>query len=281
MSFDALKASIAQKKALLDTMRPLRPDALAALENHYDIELTYASNAIEGNTLTASETQLVIEKGITIGGKTVREHLEAIDHFEALGFIRALANDGRAITETDVCDVHASIVKRSQPALAGLYADHSRIVLTKTGRHAFPNPAKVPALMSDFGQWLQTAPAEQQTAFDAHRDLVGIHPFNDGNGRTARLLMNLVLIRAGYTTVSVRPEDRNAYTDALATGQAGGGYDEFNRLLYERLDATMGEYVAALRQALAAHHPEAQPPAQPADHKAKPKPPGDERHQLG
>lgn len=268
MSFDTLKTAIAQKKALLDTLRPLRPDALAALQHVWDIENTYASNAIEGNTLTASETQLVIEKGITIGGKTMREHLEAIDHFEALAFVRSFAAEDRPISANDVRDLHGLVVKRSTPHIAGRYADHGRFVLTKTGRHAFPNPAKVPALMGDFGQWLKDAPVEPQTAFDAHRELVGIHPFNDGNGRTARLLMNLVLIRAGYPPVSVRPADRATYIDALATSQAGGGEDDFNRLLFERLDATLGEYVSALRQALPAHHPEAQEP--PADGGMKP-----------
>jgi Fic family protein len=106
--------------------------------------------------------------------------------------------------------------------------------------------------MADFARWLATAPATPATAFEAHRRLVDIHPFNDGNGRTARLLMNLILIRGGYPAVAVRPEDRAPYIIALQTAQAGGGTQAFNRLLYERLEATLGEALSALRQALPA-----------------------------
>jgi Fic family protein len=108
----------------------------------------------------------------------------------------------------------------------------------------------VPALIGDFATWLGRAPDNPETAFAAHRRLVDIHPFNDGNGRTARLLMNLILIRGGYPPVSVRPEDRPAYVRALQEAQAGRGAEGFDRLLYERLDATLDEYLKALREAL-------------------------------
>ena len=104
--------------------------------------------------------------------------------------------------------------------------------------------------MSDFAAWLRDVPDTPETAFTAHRRLVDIHPFNDGNGRTARLLMNLILIRAGYPPIAIRPEDRLSYTRALQQSQAGEGSEDFNRLLYERLDATLGEYLSALNEAL-------------------------------
>jgi Fic family protein len=104
----------------------------------------------------------------------------------------------------------------------------------------------VPALMGDFAAWLRTAPVTPETAFTAHRRLVDIHPFNDGNGRTARLLMNLVLIRGGYPPVAVRPEDRPVYVRALQQAQSGQGDAAFDRLLCEGLDATLTEYIAAL-----------------------------------
>jgi Fic family protein len=106
--------------------------------------------------------------------------------------------------------------------------------------------------MGDFSAWLGMLADTPGSAFTAHRRLVEIHPFNDGNGRTARLLMNLILIRGGYPAVAVRPEDRPAYIAGLQQAQAGGGTEAFDRLLYERLDATLGEYVSALRQALPA-----------------------------
>jgi Fic family protein len=132
--------------------------------------------------------------------------------------------------------------------------------LTDAGRHAFPAPALVPALMGDFAAWLVAAPGEPVTAFDAHRRLVDIHPFNDGNGRTARLLMNLILIRAGYPPVAVRPEDRPAYIHALQEAQGGGGVARFNRLLFERLDATLSDYLTALREALPPSTSDVAPP---------------------
>jgi Fic family protein len=133
------------------------------------------------------------------------------------------------------------VVRRSHPEVAGRYADQGRYVLTETGRHTFPSPTEVPALMGDLARW-------RETAFAAHRRLVDIHPFNDGNGRTARLLMNLILIRGGYPPVAVRPEDRPAYVAALQEAQAGRGSARFDRLLCERLDATLGEYLSAAKE---------------------------------
>jgi len=206
---------IAAKKAQLDRLRAQSPQGLGNLELVHDLELTYTSNAIEGNTLSAAETMLVIEQGITIGGKPLKDHLEAIDHHEAIGYVRDLARQATPLAEADVRTLHSLVVKRSVPDIAGRYADQGRYVLTDAGRHSFPSPAEVPALMGDFAAWLRGAPATPETAFAAHRRLVDIHPFNDGNGRTARLLMNLVLIRGGYPPVAVRPEDRPDYISAL------------------------------------------------------------------
>jgi Fic family protein len=246
---ERLMVIIKQKKSELDRLRPLSPRALTNLEHAYDLELTYTSNAIEGNTLTQIETNLVIEQGITIGGKKLRDHLEAIDHYDAIRYVRDIAGREAALTESDVRTLHALVLRRSDPETAGRYATSSRYVNTDAGRHSFPSPAEVPALMGDFAGWLGPAPATPDTAFTAHRRLVDIHPFNDGNGRTARLLMNLVLIRGGYPPIVVRPQDRLAYLTALQDAQAGQG-EAFQHLLYERLDATLAETLRALRQAL-------------------------------
>jgi Fic family protein len=148
------------------------------------------------------------------------------------------------------------VVKRSDPEIAGSYATSNRYVNTDNGRHVFPPPSAVPALMGDFSAWLRAAPATPETAFAAHYRLVDLHPFNDGNGRTARLLMNFILIRGGYPPVAVRPDDRLAYVTALQEAQAGQGDEGFKRLLYERLDATLEEYSSALRAALPRPGPE-------------------------
>jgi Fic family protein len=243
--------AIAEKKARLDRMRPLSPEALSNLEHYYDVEITYTSNAIEGNTLSPVETTLVIEKGITISGKPLKDHLEALDHYDAIRYVRELAREKAPLTESDVRNLHRLVLQRSRPDIAGSYADLARYVRTETGRFEFPSPAEIPALMGDFAKWLTVAPNTPDSAFEAHRRLVDIHPFNDGNGRTARLLMNLVLIRSGYPPIAVRPEDRPAYIRALQRSQAGQGRGAFDNLLYERLDATLGEYLSALKEARA------------------------------
>lgn len=241
---------IEQKKAELVRLRSQKPGGLSNLEHAHDIELTYTSNAIEGNTLTAAETTLVVEQGITVAGKPLRDHLEAIDHYEAIRYVRGLAQERAPLAQADIRNLHRLVMLRSRPELAGRYADQGRFVVTDTGRHAFPAPAVVPLLMEEFASWLAGAPDEPATAFAAHRQLVDIHPFNDGNGRTARLLMNLILIRGGYPPVAVRPEDRLAYLRALQEAQAGQGTASFDRLLYQRLDATLEEYLSAAREAL-------------------------------
>lgn len=246
---DELLTSIAVKKKRLDGLRPLSAKALANLEHYYDIELTYTSNAIEGNTLSAVETTLVIEKGITVSGKPLKDHLEALDHYDAIRYVRELACQETSLTERDVRNLHKLVMQRSAPEIAGQYADLPRYVRTETGRFTFPLPAEIPALMGDFGRWLAGAPNSPDTAFMAHRRLVDIHPFNDGNGRTARLLMNLVLIRSGYPPVVIRPEDRLTYIRSLQQEQAGQGAESLNALLSLRLDATLGEYLSALEEA--------------------------------
>ena len=243
---DELLAAIAAKKMRLDNLRPASADALAKLEHYYDVELTYSSNAIEGNTLSPVENTLVIEKGITIAGKPLKDHLEALDHYDAIRFVRELAKHESLITEADLRNLHRLTMQRSASEIAGQYASLPRYVRTATGRHTFPSPAEVPALMSDFAVWLRAAANAPQAAFDAHRRLVDIHPFNDGNGRTARLLMNLILIRSGYPPVAVRPEDRLEYVTSLQEAQAGLGGGKFDSLLYRRLDATLGEYLDVL-----------------------------------
>ena len=245
-----LLARIAAKKAELDRLRQRAPFGLNNLQHVHDLEITHTSNAIEGNTLTATETSEVIEKGITVGGKPLKDHLEAIDHHEALHYIRDLARQSALLAETDIRSIHALVVKRSNPDIAGRCATQGRFVLTDSGRHTFPSPAPIPALMAEFVAWLLTEPAGPTTAFEAHRRLAAIHPFDDGNGRTARLLMNLLLLRAGYPPISVRPQDRAAYLRALQDSQAGLGADSFHGLLADRLDATLDEYLETARQAL-------------------------------
>jgi len=198
-----------------------------------------------------SKPCLVIDKGLTIGGKPLKDHLEALDHYDAIRYVRALARRQPVLTESDVRNLHKLVVLRSAPEIAGQYATLPRYVRTETGRFTFPSPPEIPPLMADFAAWLRAAPDTPETAFAAHRRLVAIHPFNDGNGRTARLLTNLILIRGGYPPIAVRPEDRLEYIRALQQEQAGEGAESFNALLYRRLDATLDDYRSVLDPAAA------------------------------
>lgn len=235
-------------KAELDAQRPLATRAIAALRTYYDIELTHTSTAIEGNTLTARETAEVIEHGITVGGKPLRDHLEVLDHQDALDWVRELAARETALGEGTVTELHRRVVLRSRPEIAGVYSTMRRRIAGSAV--VFPNPAKLPMLMEAFGDWLTDAEPSPATAFDAHFRLVTIHPFADGNGRTARLLMNLILLRAGYPPVAIRPDDRVAYLSALEQAQVADDSAAYQALLTRRLRDTLIEYLDVVREAL-------------------------------
>jgi Fic family protein len=260
---DTLLAAIQTKKQQLDRLRPLSRSALSGLQKYYDIELTYTSNAIEGNTLTHRQTAEVIEHGITVGGKKLKDHLEAVDHYEAVLWMRELAALTVPIGENVVRELHRCIVARSELDIAGIYSPHRRRIAGSPV--VFPNPLKIPDLTAEFGKQLEQAPLTPRAAFDAHFQLTAIHPFSDGNGRTARLLMNLLLIRDGYVSVAVRPDDRKAYLDALEQGSLANDLAPFQTFTHTRLDDTLADYISALEEALAGSgadlNPRSCPPA--------------------
>jgi Fic family protein len=245
---DALLAAIRDKKEQLDRLRPLSGAALAQLQTYYDVELTYTSNAIEGNTLTHRETAEVIEHGITVGGKTLKEHLEAVDHYAAVLWMRELAAQPIPVGEAVVRELHRRIVARSEPDIAGVYSPFRRRIAGSPV--VFPNPLKIHDLMDAFGHWLTQSEVSPEMAFEAHFRLTAIHPFGEANGCIARLLMNLLLIRGGYVPVAVRPEDRKNYLAALEHGSLTDDLGPFQAFMLDRLDATMGEYLDALREAI-------------------------------
>jgi Fic family protein len=255
---EKLSASIATKKAKLDALRPVSQESLRALQRSYDVDLTYTSNAIEGNTLTLRETAELIEHGITVGGKPLRDHLEAGDHYNAVQWMREVATSPAPLSEDTVCELHRRIVARSQPEIAGNYANHARRIAGS--QVILPNPAKIPALMQDFGAKLAEARAEPVASFDAHFQLAAIHPFSDGNGRTARLLMNMMLIRGGYPPVAVRPDDRKTYLDTLETASLTGNMKPFHNFMSQRLETTLSDYLSLLE---AAQTPSGRPTRRP------------------
>lgn len=236
---------IKTKKKRLDALRPLSQEALAQLEAWYDVELTYTSNAIEGNTLTRQETALVLEKGLTVRGKPLKDHQEAVDHLDALRFVRELVkqqpDDKKTnVTEPNIRDIHALVVGSTLKDKAGIYSQHQRRIAGSMV--VFPNPVKIPTLMEEFGQWLSQASPSVETAFDAHLRLVSIHPFSDGNGRTARLLLNLLLVKEGYPPLVIRPEDRIDYLDSIEKSQLHEETNDYNTFMLKRLDAAFDDY---------------------------------------
>lgn len=230
---------LTEKKKRLDEARPLPPEAIRNLAEWYRVELTYTSNAIEGNTLSRQETALVVEKGITVGGKSLREHLEAVNHAAAVDLIRRLADTSHGQpTENELLDIHRLILAKISDADAGRYRNVSVRIVGSTA--IMPNPLKVPSLMKDFFDWLSSTPEHPvRVAAEAHYRLVTIHPFIDGNGRTARLLMNLLLIRNGYPPAVLAPEDRLTYVNALEKGQTGGSSEDFYQYIYKEVDRSL------------------------------------------
>lgn len=249
-SVSAAPNRVQAKKAELDRLRPLSGRTLSALADWYDVELTYTSNAIEGNTLTRSETAIVLEKGITIGGKPLKDHLEALGHKDALQYVRALADRAERLRETDVREIHRLVMGRVDPYEAGRYSQHQRMIAGSTVM--LPSPAEIPPLMGDFAQWLAGSPALPQTAFTAHARLVTIHPFDDGNGRTARLLMNLLLFKAGYPPVVIGPEHRPAYIGSLQALQVVEDEQPYQAFMWARLEASLDHHLSALQRGLSA-----------------------------
>ena len=247
-SVGAMRSRVDAKKAELDRLRPLSEKTLSALAEWYDVELTYTSNAIEGNTLTRSETAILLEKGITIGGKSLKDHLEALGHQDALRYVRALAGRGERLRETDVREFHRLIMGRVDPDEAGRYSRHQRMIAGSTV--ILPSPAEISPLMGDFAQWLAGASPVPEAAFTAHARLVAIHPFSDGNGRTARLLMNLLLFRGGYPPVVIGPEHRPAYIDGLQALQVANEEQLYQAFMWARLEASLDHHLAALRRGL-------------------------------
>jgi Fic family protein len=235
------------KKQRLDSYRPLPPELVKNLDDWFRVELTYTSNAIEGNTLSRQETALVVEKGLTVAGKSLREHLEAINHARALDFIGSLVHKPRSeFGESDVLDIHNLILQGNDNLNAGRYRHVSVRIAGSTV--ILPNWVKVPDLMQAFYVWMHNASDIHAVVFaaDAHYKLVSIHPFVDGNGRTARLLMNLLLLQQGYPPALIRKEDRQRYISSLEQAQLGGTMNAYYQVICEAVDRSLDIYLEAL-----------------------------------
>lgn len=236
-----------RKKYELDQYRPLPQALVKNLDDWFLVELTYTSNAIEGNTLTRAETALVVEKGLTIGGKSLKEHFEANNHAHALEWVKSLVSKPiHDISENTILQIHKFIFEAIDDTNAGYY--RSIPVRISGSPVILPNPQKVPDLMSDFIVWLHTSTQPPiELAALAHYKFVTIHPFVDGNGRTARLLMNLVLMIYGYPPAIIRPEDRLEYIKSLENAQMGGSLDKYFALIARAVERSLDIYLKAVK----------------------------------
>ncbi len=235
------------KKKRLDDLRPLPDTLVRNLNDWFRIELTYSSNAIEGNTLTRRETAIVVEKGLTVGGgKTLVEHLEAANHANALDWVETqVRRKPSDLTEKDILHIHDVIFKGIDDVNAGRYRSMSARI--SGSPVILPNPRKVPDLMAGFVGWLNEGKKMHpvELAAEAHYRLVTIHPFTDGNGRTARLLMNMILLMMGYPVAIIRKRDLLSYISSIEKAQLGGRKDDYLKIIAKAVDRSLDIYLKA------------------------------------
>lgn len=238
-------------KSELDVLRPLSVQQVANLKRLFDVDFTYNSTAIEGNTYTLQETRIVLLEGITIGGKSTREHLEIVNHKEAIDYIEKLSKKTLTnMSRTDLLTIHHLILKGIDTEHAGVFRDVPVYVRLKNGSiHKFCDPLKLIDEMDRYFQWFFSEKKAHPLyiAAEAHTKLVSIHPFIDGNGRTARLLMNLILIHYGYPPAIIKVSQRSQYLDAIECWQQTCDDRPFMQLLTDSIKENLELYLETLK----------------------------------
>ncbi len=241
-----LVARLDQKKALLDQYRPLPKGVLAQLGQVLRVIATFNSNAIEGNTLSLHETKLVIEEGLTIGGHNLREHLEATNHAEAFERLYKLVDASEPVSVETILELHALVLDKISET-AGRF--RTRYVHITGALLEPPPPKQLGALMTDWVNWVNSAENRQKyhpvvRAAIAHHGFEAVHPFEDGNGRTGRLLLNFLLLRDGYTLALIRKDWRGNYIAALRNGDTGN-YRPLANLVGRAVESSLDMYLEA------------------------------------
>jgi len=215
----------------LNQLRPLPTSTLKSLREQLIVEWTYNSNAIEGNTLTIKETKVVLE-GITIGGHSMREHCETINHKEAIEFVEDIVKNKESINEQSIKSIHQLVLKNIDTANAGVYRKEN--VLISGAEHIPTNHLFVLEQMGELiKSYEQFEGQSLEKSARLHVDFVKIHPFVDGNGRTARLLMNLDLMKAGLLPVIIQTTERLKYYETLDHAHVSGDYQPFIQLVVD------------------------------------------------
>lgn len=227
--------------------RPLSPQVLKQIREYFRVGFTYASNAIEGNTLTESETKVVLEDGITIGGKPLRDHLEAIGHAKAYDYIFDTLLKKKDISEDDFKKLHSLFYQNIDQARAGVY--RKELAYISGSDYPIPLPQQLSELMLRLPSTLKALrkkyhPVEFSAL--AHKEFIFIHPFIDGNGRVARLIMNLILLQEGYTIAVIPPELRKDYIASLEKAHENDA--DFIQFIALRVRDTQEKYLRIFRQ---------------------------------
>lgn len=248
MEMNQLFTEIDQLQSAFNKKRPLPQETLQSIREDLIIKWTYNSNAIEGNTLTLSETKVVLEDGITINGKSIREHLEIINHRDAIYFLEELIRDGTDLTQHTIRQIHSLILSGIDRENAGNYRKQQ--VLIGGTEHVPPEPLLVLEKMDELIDWYNNDAQNLHPVKRAavlHSEFVKIHPFIDGNGRTARLLLNFELMKSGFVPIIIKNDQRPQYMDALVHYSTTGESDRFIELVGKTLKDMLNFYLDFLK----------------------------------
>lgn len=239
-------AQCEQQQRTLWTYRPLSPETLQSLRDYYRVGLTYTSNALEGNSLTESETKVVIEDGLTIEGKPLRDVYEAVGHAKAYDFLHDLSHD-MPLTEETICTLHRLFYQQIDPDRAGVYRKVP--VFISGSQYAVAPVAEISKRMQALVQWYNNHEGKMhpvELAAELHMRFVYIHPFVDGNGRVSRLLMNLSLMRNDYNIAIIPAVCRSEYITALEQGHKDA--DAFVSFVADRVIMTQLDILRLFRE---------------------------------
>ncbi|MCB0508939.1 MAG: Fic family protein [Bacteroidetes bacterium] len=235
-----------EKNAVLKAARPLPKMALNKIRENLTVEWTYNSNSIEGNTLTLNETHLILQEGITIKGKSLREHFEAHNHEKAIDYLYEIVNDNYKLRSIDILSLHALVLRSIEDDFAGRLRNGGvRIV---GANFVPPNANKISSLLDELIDFVNENPLKLNDIILAtifHHKFVWIHPFFDGNGRTVRLAMNLLLMRKGFPPAIILKNDRKKYYEALNQAN-NGSYHKLALLMAQALERSLNIYLQAL-----------------------------------
>lgn len=234
------------KKALIDKARPLPGIALQKIKEDLTLEWTYNSNSIEGNTITLRETQLILKEGITVSGKSLREHFEVYNHEKAINYLYTLVDENYTLRGIDILNLHGLVLRSIEDEFAGRLRNGGvRIV---GANFTPPNANRVSDYFNELVSFVNNNPLNLNdlvlsTIF--HHKMVWIHPFFDGNGRTVRLAMNLLLMRKGFPPAIILKNDRKKYYEALNQANKGNYY-KLCLLMLQALERSLNIYIGAL-----------------------------------